>query len=65
MEPALNTGEVDAIVLHAGVVAHDQEAELGETKGEAWKAMKARLSQMRRSPAVRALIKSWSKRKPT
>jgi len=34
LEASLDAGEVDAVVLHAWVIAHDQEAECGETKGE-------------------------------
>ena len=57
VEVGLDAGEVDAVILHAGVIAHDEEAECREKEGEGKRAEKARLSQMKKSPSVRAWVR--------
>jgi hypothetical protein len=52
IEIGFDGGKVDAIVLHAGVIAHDEEAEYCETKSEGNRAKKARLSHLMRPRTV-------------
>lgn len=55
VEVGLDAGEVDAVILHAGVIAHDDEAEHREEKREEEWTNRSLLSQERRSPIDRAL----------
>jgi hypothetical protein len=53
LQVGLDAGEIDAVVFHAGVVAHDEEAERGEKKGQDERTKKAQLSQKRVSPVLK------------
>ena len=54
LEVSLDTCEVDSVVFHAGVIAHDGEAEDGEQKCEDDWREGASLSQNGVTPVVRA-----------
>ena len=62
MKVCLDASEVDAVIFHAGVVSHDEEAEHREEQGEDEWTKGALVSQERSSPVARAIEKPRSQK---